>query len=238
MARSSTSADHREVSRPGTWRKQLSGGAGGTLEDLLAAVEPMPGGRSRAMHVPLDPAGLRAACGRPAQPRHRGWQAGPSTSATNGYRSKTGKTVQQHPQVSGRQPVQAHREVGVMSCRSHSRRACGPSSRATGAICRPVTRDARAARDLLAVPPQGATSPAAGPLRSSRDDGKRRAYAPQRGGRAPGSMSAIILCSARHDQQACLARSLVTALQRATSPGKQYAQTVFQAQQLYLRLLP
>jgi hypothetical protein len=39
------------------------------------------------------------------------------------------QTIQQHPQVSGRQPVQAHREAGVMSCRSHSGRACGPSSR-------------------------------------------------------------------------------------------------------------
>ena len=31
--------------------------------------------------------------------------------------------------AAGVMPVQAHREAGVMSCRSHSRRACGPSSR-------------------------------------------------------------------------------------------------------------
>jgi hypothetical protein len=42
---------------------------------------------------------------------------------------KNRQAIQQNPQMSGRQPVQAHREAGVMSCRSHSRRACGPSSR-------------------------------------------------------------------------------------------------------------
>ncbi len=40
-----------------------------------------------------------------------------------------GQTIQQRPEVSRRQTVQAHREDGVLSCRSHSRRACGPSSR-------------------------------------------------------------------------------------------------------------
>jgi hypothetical protein len=72
-------------------------------------------------------------------------------------------------------------------------------------------------------------------LRSSRHDGKRRAYAPRRGGRAPSSMRTIIRWTP--DQQACRAPSLVTALQRATSPGKQHKQVVFPAQQLYLQML-
>ena len=42
---------------------------------------------------------------------------------------KDRQPVQQDSQVSGRQPVQAHREADEISCRSHSRRACGPSSR-------------------------------------------------------------------------------------------------------------
>src|SRR5271169_4040601 len=50
-------------------------------------------------------------------------------------------------------------------------------------------------------------------------------------------MRTIILRSARHDQQACRAASLVTALQRAARPGKAAHTSCFPAQQLYLQVL-
>jgi hypothetical protein len=36
-----------------------------------------------------------------------------------------GQAIKEHSQVSGGQPLQAHRQAVVISFRSHSRRACG-----------------------------------------------------------------------------------------------------------------
>ena len=50
-------------------------------------------------------------------------------------------------------------------------------------------------------------------------------------------MRTIILRSARHDQQACRAPSLVRPSSARQVPGKQHTQVVFPAQQLYLQML-
>ena len=117
------------------------------------------------------------------------------------------------------QPLQAHRTATASSCASHARRACGPSSRRSrghmltnDSGCTNRSRSSRWAsassraysarhwplsptsytrRPDQATCSGNSTSPAAGPFRSAREHGSRRAYSPQRGGRLPVSIKAI-----------------------------------------------
>jgi len=60
--------------------------------------------------------------------------------------------------------------------------------------------------------------PAAGPFRSSSEDGMRRAYSPQRGGKAPASIREIIPRSARHGHQA--RRAITHHISQGRSPSR------------------
>jgi len=176
----------------------------------------------------------------PGAGRHPAWQspdpgmddAGPHEPGRHILRPAAGRSarrragIQQYPQVSGGQSVQAHRQAVVISFRSHSRRACGPRSRrkrghmlisdsrctnrSRSSRCASASSSAYKTRRWSSSPtsytrrPDQATCngnsirPAACPLRSSREDGRRRSYSAQRDGNAPSSIRPIILSSARH----------------------------------------
>jgi len=65
---------------------------------------------------------------------------------------------------------------------------------------------------------------------------RRRAYAPQRGGRPPASMRTSIGRSVRREQPPCRASLLVTALKRAAKFRETAHTRYFPAQWLYLRM--
>ena len=130
-----------------------------------------------------------------------------------------GQPVQRNAHMVSWQPVQVHRGAVASNCRSHARRACGPSNRrnrghmlTSDSRCKNRSRSSRwasarsraysARRWLLSAtsytrrPDQAtcsgsSTSPAAGPFRSSREHGRRRAYSLQRGGKLPVSIMPI-----------------------------------------------
>src|SRR5690242_19700180 len=132
-----------------------------------------------------------------------------------------GQAIKQHSQVSGGQPLKAHRQAVVISFRSHSLRACGPRSRrkrghmlTSDSRCTNRSRSSRCAsasssayktrrwsssptsytrRPDQATCNGNSTRPVACPLRSSREDGTRRSYPAQRDGKAPSSIRPIIL---------------------------------------------